>query len=130
VDRFGGPVAYLTASGAVTVKWPQVTASPLAATDATVPTSVAPRQGGAFKGVWHLNRPTATWQLTVTNSAGAVVRTVTGGRAHGKVTAVWDGRAANGALVRTGTYRVKLTARTANGTPRNAVIYDKPLVVR
>ncbi|UIX33602.1 FlgD immunoglobulin-like domain containing protein [Streptomyces sp. GQFP] len=130
VDRFGGPVAYLTASGAVTVKWPQVTTSPLAATDATVPTSVAPRQGGTFQGIWHLNKPTATWKLTVTNSAGAVVRTLTGGRAHGKITATWDGRAANGTLVRAGTYRVKLTARTANGTPRNAVIYDKSLAVR
>ncbi|WP_405537070.1 hypothetical protein OG787_29225 [Streptomyces sp. NBC_00075] len=130
VDRFGGPVAYLTASGAVTVKWPQVTTSPLAATDATVPTSVAPRQGGTFQGVWHLNKPTATWKLTVTTSAGAVVRTLTGGRAHGKIAVTWDGRAANGALVRAGTYRVTLTARTANGTPRNAVIYDKPLAVR
>ncbi|MGY1498342.1 FlgD immunoglobulin-like domain containing protein [Streptomyces sp. QTS52] len=130
VDRFGGPVAYSTASGDVTVKWPQVTTSPLAVTDATAPTSVAPRQGGDFKGVWHLNKPTANWKLTVTTSTGAVVRTITGGRAHGKIAVTWDGRAANGALVRAGTYRVTLIARTANGTPRNAVIYDRPLTVR
>ncbi|WP_157968653.1 FlgD immunoglobulin-like domain containing protein [Streptomyces geranii] len=131
VDRFGGPVAYLTASGAVTVKWPQVTVSPLAATDASVPTSIDPREGGGdFEGVWHLNRPVATWKLTVTDSAGAVVRTLSGGRVHGKIAVTWDGRTANGALVRAGTYRVTLTARTANGTPRNAVVHDKPLTVR
>ncbi len=130
VDRFGGPVAYTTASGDVTVKWPQVTTSPLAATDATVPTSVAPREGGEFKGVWHLNKPTANWKLTVTTSTGTVVRTLTGGRAHGKIAATWDGRNANGALVRAGTYRVTLIARTANGTPKNTVIHAKPLTVR
>jgi hypothetical protein len=130
VDRFGGPVAYFTASGDVTVKWPQVTTSPLAATDATVPTSIDLRQGGSFEGVWHLNKPTANWKLTVTTSTGAVVRTLTGGRAHGKISVTWDRRAANGTQVRTGDYRVTLTARTANGTPRNAVIYDKPLAVR
>ncbi len=130
VDRFGGPVAYSTASGDVTVKWPQVTTSPLAATDATVPTSIDLRQGGSFEGVWHLNKPTASWKLTVTTSTGAVVRTLTGGRAHGKISVTWDRRAANGTQVRTGDYRVTLTARTANGTPRNAVIHDKPLAVR
>ncbi|MDX3492880.1 FG-GAP-like repeat-containing protein [Streptomyces turgidiscabies] len=130
VDRFGGPVAYLTASGDVTVKWPKVTASPLAATAATVPTSIDLRQGGTFDGVWHLSQPVATWKLTVTTTAGAVVRTFTGGRAHGKIAVTWDRRAENGTQVRAGTYRVTLTARTANGTPRNAVIYDKPLTVR
>jgi hypothetical protein len=63
VDRFGGPVAYQTASGDVTVKWPQVTTSPLAAADATVPTTVDLRKGGTFQGVWHLSKPTASWKL-------------------------------------------------------------------
>ncbi|MGW3652760.1 FlgD immunoglobulin-like domain containing protein, partial [Streptomyces sp. NPDC000878] len=132
VDRFGGPVAYSTVSGDLAVKWPQVTTSPLAATDATAPTSVDLRQGTHFKGVWHLTRPAASWKLTVATSAGAVVRTVTGGLARGKVTAAWDGRAENGALVRTGIYRVKLTARVASEITADSdtVIYDKPLSVR
>ncbi|WP_405819480.1 hypothetical protein OG241_29640 [Streptomyces sp. NBC_01390] len=130
VDRFGGPVAYLTAAGDVTVKWPQVTTSPLAATDATVPTSTDLRQGSTFEGTWHLNAPAASWKLTVTGPGGAVVWTDTGGLTRGKITATWDKRTGNGSLVRTGTYRVTLTARSANGTPRNAVIYDKPLTVR
>ncbi|WP_307630517.1 FG-GAP-like repeat-containing protein [Streptomyces turgidiscabies] len=130
VDRFGGPVAYLTASGDVTVKWPQVTTYPIVATDATVPTSVDLRKGGGFQGVWHLSRPAASWRLTVTTPRGAVVRTVTGGLARGKVTASWDGRTENGAVVRTGTYRVKLTARAADGTTTDTVIYDKQVPVR
>ncbi|WP_405818816.1 FG-GAP-like repeat-containing protein [Streptomyces sp. NBC_01390] len=130
VDRFGGPVAYSTASGDVTVKWPQVTTSPFTATDATVPASVDLRQGGGFEGVWYLNRPAASWKLTVTASGGAVVRTVTGGPARGKLTATWDGRAENGSLVRTGTYRVTLTARPANGATEDTVLYDNQVPVR
>ncbi len=42
----------------------------------------------------------------------------------------WDGRAANGVLVRARTYRVTLIACTENGTPRSAVIYDRSLTVR
>ena len=130
VDRFGGPVAYQTASGDVTVKWPQVKTSPLTATDATVPTTVDLRKGGVFEGVWHLSRPAASWKLTVATSAGAVVRTVTGGPARGKLTATWDGRAETGTPVRSGTYRVKLTARAVNGTTTDTVIHDKPVSVR
>ncbi|NEA66493.1 FG-GAP-like repeat-containing protein [Streptomyces sp. SID12488] len=130
VDRFGGPVAYQTASGDVTVKWPQGTTSPFAAIDATVPTSVNLRQGSGFQGIWHLNRPAASWKLTVTAPGGAVVRTVTGGLARGTLTATWDGRAENGALVRTGTYRMRLTARAANGATADTVIYDKQVPVR
>lgn len=129
VDRFGGPVAYLTASGDVTVKWPQVTTSPLTATDSTVPASADVRQGN-FEGVWHLNRPAANWKLTVTAPGGAVVRTITGGQTRGRLTATWDGRAENGALVRTGTYRVKLTARAANGGATDTLLYDKQVPVR
>ncbi|NEC92612.1 FG-GAP-like repeat-containing protein [Streptomyces sp. SID12501] len=129
VDRFGGPVAYQTASGDVTVKWPQVTNSPLTATHSTVPTSVDLRKGG-FGGTWYMNRPTASWKLTVTTPSGAVVRTVTGGPAHGELTAGWDGRTENGALVRTGSYRVSLTARAANGATTDTPIYDGPLTVR
>ncbi|NEC91712.1 FG-GAP-like repeat-containing protein [Streptomyces sp. SID12501] len=130
VDRFGGPVAYLTASGDVTVKWPQVTTSPLTAIDSTVPTSVDLRQGGGFEGVWHLNRPTASWKLTVAGQSGAVVRTVTGGPARGKLTATWDGRTENGALVPTGNYRVTLTARAADGTTTDTQIHNKWVLVR
>ncbi|WP_405818818.1 FG-GAP-like repeat-containing protein [Streptomyces sp. NBC_01390] len=130
VDRFGGPVAYSTASGDVTVKWPQVTLSPFATTDATVPTSVDLRQGGGFEGVWYLNRPAASWKLTVTAPGGAVVRTVTGGLTRGKIAATWDGRAENGSLVRTGTYRVALAARAAYGATTDTVLYDKQVPVR
>ncbi|MDX2542798.1 FG-GAP-like repeat-containing protein [Streptomyces sp. WI04-05B] len=129
VDRFGGPVAYQTASGDVTVKWPQVTTSPLTATYSTVPTFIDLRQGG-FGGTWHLNRPTTGWKLTVTTLGGAVVRTVTGGPAHGKLTASWDGRAENGTLVRAGDYRVSLTARAANGATTDTPIFDGLLTVR
>ncbi len=130
VDPFGGPVVYQTASGDVTVKWPQGTLSPFAAVAAAVPTSVDLRQGGNFQGVWHLNRPAESWKLTVTAPGGAVVRSLTAGLARGRLTATWDGRAENGTLVRTGTYRVELTARAANGSTTDTVLYDKKVPVR
>ncbi|WP_371661397.1 FG-GAP-like repeat-containing protein [Streptomyces sp. NBC_00280] len=124
VDRFGGPVAYTTASGDVTVKWPQVTTSPLTAIDTTASPSVDLRKFGVFQGVWHLSRPAASWKLTVTGWGG-VIRTYTGGPASGKITATWDGRAENGALVRTGNYRLILTARAADGTTTDTQIFNK-----
>ncbi|WP_330289543.1 FlgD immunoglobulin-like domain containing protein [Streptomyces sp. NBC_00576] len=129
VDRFGGPVAYQTASGDVTVKWPQVTTSPLAAIDAPDPASADLRKGNGFQGVWHLNRPAESWKLTVTTSTGAAVRTITGGLARGKLTATWDGRDENGVVAHTGTYRMKLTARAVKGTT-DTLLYDKQVPVR
>ncbi|MEU6228315.1 FG-GAP-like repeat-containing protein [Streptomyces sp. NPDC047042] len=129
VDRFGGPVAYLTASGDVTVKWPKVTTSPFAVTDAILPTPVDLCQGKGFEGVWQLTRPAANWKLTITTSGGAAVRTFTGGLARGKLAVTWDGRARNGAVVRTGSYRMRLTARPVNGG-KSTLLYDKQVPVR
>jgi hypothetical protein len=129
VDRFGGPVAFQTASGDVTVKWPQVTTSPLAAIDATVPASAYLRQGLGFQGSWHLSRPAANWKLTVATSGGPAVRTFTGGLTRGNFTVSWDGRAANGKVLRTGTYRIRLTARALNSS-KSTLLYDKKVTVR
>ncbi|MEH0420423.1 FG-GAP repeat domain-containing protein [Streptomyces sp. B21-083] len=129
VDRFGGPVAYLTASGDVTVKWPQVTTSPLTAINADVPLSVDLRKGEGFKGVWNLNKPVASWKLTVI-SVYDVVRTITGGPARGRLVASWDGRTENGALVTSNSARVILTARAADGTTTDTEIYNRWVPVK
>ncbi|MDX3458145.1 FG-GAP-like repeat-containing protein [Streptomyces sp. ME02-8801-2C] len=130
VDPYGGPVAYQTASGDITVKWPQVTNSPFGAIHVDVPTSVNLRENSGFQGVWQLNRPATSWKLTIATSTGAPVRTVTGGVTRGTLTAVWDGRNEKGALVRTGTYRIRMTAQSANGTPTNVVLLDKQVPIR
>ena len=121
VDRFGGPVAFLTAAGDVTVKWPQVTTSPLTVIATASPTAVDLRADGSrYTGVWHLSKPASGWKLTITDGGGKTVRTLTGGRADGKISATWDGTGTDGGKVPTGTYRWTLTARAADPEGKSA----------
>ncbi|WP_405991925.1 FlgD immunoglobulin-like domain containing protein [Streptomyces sp. NBC_00986] len=121
MDRFGGPVAYLTDAGDVTVKWPRVATFPLAVIATDSPAAVDLRaDGGQYTGVWHLSRPAAGWKLTITAGSGKTVRTLTGGRADGRISATWDGTGTDGGKVPTGTYRWTLTARAAAPTGKSA----------
>jgi hypothetical protein len=115
VDRFGGPVAYLTDAGDATVKWPRVTTSPLTVIATDSPAGVDLRAGGSqYTGVWHLSRPAASWKLAIADGGGKTVRTLTGGRADGRISATWDGTGTDGGKVPTGTYRWTLTALPAD----------------
>lgn len=124
VDRFGGPLAYLTEAGDVTVTWPRVTTSPLAVISTDSPARVDLRPAGSkYTGVWHLSKPAASWKLTIVSAAsGKTVRTLTGGRATGKISATWDGTGPGGKKVPTGTYRWTLTAPAADHVGRSATV--------
>ncbi|MGW1724454.1 FG-GAP-like repeat-containing protein [Streptomyces sp. NPDC002306] len=115
VDRFGGPVAYLTDAGDVTVKWPQVATSPLTLISTDGPTTADLRADGSqYTGVWHLSKPAAGWKLTITARNGKTVRTLAHGPVFGKIAAIWDGADADGKKVPSGMYRWTLTAQAAD----------------
>ncbi|GAA0304268.1 FlgD immunoglobulin-like domain containing protein [Streptomyces turgidiscabies] len=124
VDRFGGPMAYLTEAGDVTVNWPRVTISPLAVIATDSPARVDLRAAGSkYTGVWNLSKPAASWKLTFVSAAsGKTVRTLTGGRAAGKISATWDGTGPDGKKVPTGTYRWTLTAPPADHVGRSVTV--------
>ncbi|WP_051741026.1 FG-GAP-like repeat-containing protein [Streptomyces xylophagus] len=121
VDRFGGPVAYLTDAGDVTVRWPRVATFPLAVISTDSPAGVDLRADGSqYTGVWHLSKPAASWKLTIAADSGKTVRTLTGGPATGRISATWDGTGTDGRKVPTGTYRWTLTARAADHAGQSA----------
>ncbi|MGI5378453.1 hypothetical protein ACQEV2_30215 [Streptomyces sp. CA-251387] len=110
VDRFGGHIAYLNGTyGEVSIVPSGVPASALARMEAQTdlapggPTNLAP-----WRPVWQLNKP-ATWTLTLSNSTGTPVRTLTGSTKGAAVRAAWDGSWDDGRRV-AGTYTWKLTA--------------------
>ncbi|MGY1497303.1 FlgD immunoglobulin-like domain containing protein [Streptomyces sp. QTS52] len=110
VDRFGGDIAYLTsANGQVALVDSGVPTSSLAQTEAqTEPQAGGPSTGSPWRPVWQLNKP-ATWTLTLTDSAGTTVRTLTGSTKAAAVRASWDGLWSDGHYA-SGTYTWKLTA--------------------
>jgi flagellar hook assembly protein FlgD len=61
--------------------------------------------------------------LTVRNSSGTVVRTVSGSRGAGRTTMAWNGRNSAGYLVGAGTYYWTLTAQDAAGNRRTSARY-------
>jgi YD repeat-containing protein len=70
----------------------------------------------------------STWTITIKNSGGTTVRTLTGGPATSLVAATWDGKNASGSVVADGTYTATLqvtdSACNASGTygPINVVV--------
>ncbi|MFG2132036.1 FlgD immunoglobulin-like domain containing protein [Streptomyces sp. NPDC048751] len=110
VDRFGGHIAYLNGTyGEVSIVPSGVPASTLAQMETqadAVPGG--PTKANPWQPVWQLNKP-ATWTLTLSNSSGTVVRTVTGSTKGAAVRPTWDGYGDDGRRV-TGTYTWKLTA--------------------
>uniref|UniRef100_A0AAU1HVW4 FlgD/Vpr Ig-like domain-containing protein n=1 Tax=Streptomyces sp. NBC_00180 TaxID=2903632 RepID=A0AAU1HVW4_9ACTN len=110
VDRFGGHIAYLNGTyGEVSIVRSGVPASTLAQTEAqTDAVQGGPTKSNPWQPVWQLNKP-ADWTLTLTDSSGTVVRSLTGSTKGAAVRAAWDGYGADGRRV-TGTYTWKLTA--------------------
>lgn len=102
--------AYVNASRTV---WPT-----LAVTDRSVPATV-PLKGttsssAAWKPAWTTNSPVASWTLTLSDTAGRTVRTLTGSAdpATGSTTLapVWNGRTSTGAVAVNGRYTWTLKA--------------------
>ncbi|MEU2072743.1 FG-GAP-like repeat-containing protein [Streptomyces sp. NPDC013489] len=118
VDRFGGHIAYAGDDQRVRIVGTGVPAPAVSVIDSVVggsPFNVAtatPR----WSGIWWTSKPTGAWSLSLKESAtGAVVRTVSGAEARGRIDATWDGRNASGQLVRNGTYVWTVTAKPADG---------------
>ncbi|MDF3144974.1 MULTISPECIES: FlgD immunoglobulin-like domain containing protein [unclassified Streptomyces] len=110
VDRFGGHIAYLNGTyGEVSIVPSGVPSSPLAQMESqTDAVPGGPTKANPWQPVWQLNKP-ATWTLTLSNSSGTVIRTLTGSTKGAAVRAAWDGYGDDGRRV-TGTYTWKLTA--------------------
>jgi hypothetical protein len=108
VDRFGGQIAYLTAtSGQVAIIPSDVPTSPLAQMEAQVYSPSVIGRGMPWSPVWQLNKP-ATWTLTLSTTWGTVVRTLTGASTGASVRPAWDGTTDPGSF--SGPYTWKLTA--------------------
>ncbi|MFE9566908.1 FG-GAP-like repeat-containing protein [Streptomyces sp. NPDC006692] len=114
VDRFGGPVAYTDAEEAVHVVPTGIPTSALSVLDTDTPAR-ANANSGPWAPRWWLNKPAASWQLTLKNGAGATVRTLTGGEARGLVKPTWDGKADGGQYATNGGYAWALTVTPADG---------------
>ncbi|MGW2702507.1 FlgD immunoglobulin-like domain containing protein [Streptomyces sp. NPDC001340] len=122
VDRFGGQIAYLTATyGQVVIVPSGVPTSPLAQTEAQVPSPSVIGTSMPWSPVWQLNKP-STWTLTLATSSGTVLRTLTGASTAAAVRPAWDGRTDSGAGVGSGRYTWKLTARPRDGQGRTLAL--------
>ncbi|MFG3286882.1 FG-GAP-like repeat-containing protein [Streptomyces sp. NPDC048111] len=114
VDRFGGPVAYTDAEDAVHIVPTGVPTSALGVLDTDAPGRVDVNSG-SWKPRWWLNKPAASWQLTLKDGTGATVRTLSGGEARGLVRPEWDGKADGGRYAVNGSYAWTLTVTPADG---------------
>lgn len=77
----------------------------------------------SFAPAFTLNEK-ATVTLTVKNSKGKVVRTISGSKAKGRASLSWNGRTASGAQVAGGTYYWTLTAQDTAGNRRTTARYS------
>ncbi|MFD7444370.1 FG-GAP-like repeat-containing protein [Streptomyces sp. NPDC059909] len=68
-----------------------------------------------WDGSWTLSRPAASWTLTIRNTAGKVLRKLTGTDAHAEISASWNGRTDSGAYAPNGRFSWSLAAVPAGG---------------
>ncbi|MCX2184323.1 hypothetical protein KV205_27895 [Streptomyces sp. SKN60] len=118
VDRFGGHLYYADAQQRIHVVPSGVPASAVSVIDADTPQvlDLESAAGASWTGRFWLNKPAASWTLTMKDRTGAVVRTLTGGEARGLVKAGWDGKGEDGAALADGRYEWTLTAAPADGS--------------
>ncbi|MEU3843180.1 FlgD immunoglobulin-like domain containing protein [Streptomyces sp. NPDC028635] len=117
VDRFGGRVYYPDEQERLHVVSTGIPASALSVLDSSLPETLdrVAASSASWTGKWWLNKPAASWTVTVRNQAGTAVRTLHGGEARGVVKAVWDGKDESGADLADGGYRWELDAAPADG---------------
>ncbi|MFF4901933.1 FG-GAP-like repeat-containing protein [Streptomyces sp. NPDC001068] len=116
VDPYTGVIAQLRSDNSVRLTPSDVPVSALAQRDATVAASADVRGGAAQWGPkWWLNKPAASWRLTLADPAGRTVRTLSGGPARGVVAPAFNGKDGSGRLVPNGAYTWKLTVTPADG---------------
>lgn len=72
--------------------------------------------------------PSAHTQLTITDANGKVVYTAPGEKTMGAHLFTWDGKASNGTELPDGTYKLTVTAKTADGETINTQVMSKGVV--
>ncbi|MFG3023040.1 FG-GAP-like repeat-containing protein [Streptomyces sp. NPDC048254] len=99
--------------------WPTlaVTGSTVPATAALTGTTTA---SSAWTPTWTLSRPTSSWAVTLTDTAGKTVRTLTGSADGLTVTASWNGRTASGGYAPDGPLTWTLSATQQGAAVRLA----------
>jgi hypothetical protein len=117
VDATTGTIAWADTKGAIHLVGAGVATSALTVADSDVTTSQAVNGGNTpWAPRWWLSKPAASWTLRLTNKAtGAVVRTLSGGKARGLVDVSWDGKDGSGRLAVNGAYVWTLTVQPADG---------------
>ncbi|WP_329417207.1 FlgD immunoglobulin-like domain containing protein [Streptomyces sp. NBC_01268] len=115
VDRFGGHVSLVDADQNIHVVPTGVPASPLRLLDEERGKVDRKAKDPTWTAKWWLNKPAASWKVDVRDSAGTVVRTLSGGEARGVVKPAWDGKDAAGNALPDGLYDWTLTAAPADG---------------
>ncbi|MFI1826740.1 FlgD immunoglobulin-like domain containing protein [Streptomyces sp. NPDC020412] len=133
VDKFGGDVAFTDAEGAIRIRPVNVPRSPIAVVEGVADPNNA--GDGAWNARWQLSRPPASWTVTVKDSAGKVVRTLTStDRSGAQIEAAWDTKDAAGKQAPAGAYTWTLTATPADSpTPtvlRTGKVTVSPTSVR
>lgn len=84
--------------------------------------------GGAANWAYTVEAPAANTQLTVTDANGKVVYTAPGDTAAGAHVFKWDGKSANGTELPDGTYKLTVTAKTAESENINTQVMSKGVV--
>ncbi|MBA4861066.1 VCBS repeat-containing protein [Streptomyces sp. PSKA54] len=96
-------------------EWPA-----LAVSGSTVPGTAALRgttaSSTAWAPTWQLTRPTSSWSLVLTDSAGRTVRTLTGTADGLTVAPTWNGRTGSGVHAPNGPLKWKLSATSTDAT--------------
>jgi hypothetical protein len=115
VDPATNTIAWADGKGAIHLVGSGVATSAITVADSAASASVN-LNSSTWQPRWWLSEPAASWTLTLRNKAtGAVVRTLSGGKARGLVSPSWLGRDAAGRPAANGAHTWTLTAKPADG---------------
>ncbi|MDF6043404.1 FG-GAP-like repeat-containing protein [Streptomyces sp. JH14] len=117
VDEYTGMVAYTGELDQVHVLGTNTAHSALASVDRDVWDGIYLREPGyeTWFGSWHLSRPVDSWTVTVRDTAGRTLRTLTGRDTRAVIQARWNGRTDSGAYAPNGRFSYSVDAVPAGG---------------
>ncbi|MFD5595769.1 FG-GAP-like repeat-containing protein [Streptomyces griseorubiginosus] len=101
--------------------WPALAVSG-SSIPATAPLKGSTTASAAWTPTWTLSRPTSSWSLALTDTAGRTVRTLTGSTADLNVTVSWNGRTTAGGYAANGplTWTLRATQEGASSAVKLA----------
>ncbi|MFD5034459.1 FlgD immunoglobulin-like domain containing protein [Streptomyces sp. NPDC058405] len=111
---------YLTADRTIEIVPTGVPTLPLTVTESQIEEGATPTRAEPWQAVWQLSKP-AAWTLTLTDSRGTLVRTLTGATTGAAVRAAWDGANTAGGRPARGTFTWKLVAQPRDGSGADLV---------